>query len=169
MAEEMTEISESIEAPPKSRKMLFILIGLVVVLGAGGGAAFFFLRGSPSESSASTGVGQAADPGADGDSATMVTVPLKTFIVNLSGNGGSRYLKVSIEVELTGDSVKTEMAKKNSQVVDTILTLLTCKTYDDIKDIQGKALLKEEIVSRVNTVLTGGRAQRAYFTEFVVQ
>jgi len=167
----MAEENETAEDVKKKSPMMMIIIIVFGVLIVGGGAAYFFLlRPAPPATQAGTGLTEGeAIPGGQAEVEDRVTHALKTFIVNLAGSGGSRYLKVTIEIEAPNDTVKDELVAKNSQVTDTILTLLTCKSFDDIKDLQGKTLLKEEIVSRINTILKTGRIQRAYFTEFVVQ
>jgi flagellar FliL protein len=49
------------------------------------------------------------------------------------------------------------------------LDLLSSKSYKDIVDINGKQRLRDEILMRLNTFLTGGKIVKVYFTEFVVQ
>jgi len=169
MAEE-NGTTESVESVKKSPMMMIIIIVLGLLVVGGGAAYFFLLRPAPSATQAEVGLpGEEAIPGIESQVNEKVIHSLKTFIINLAGGGGSRYLKITIELEAPNEVVNKELGSRESQVADTILTLLTCKSFDDIKDIQGKTLLKEEIVSRVNTVLKTGRIRRAYFTEFVVQ
>jgi len=40
---------------------------------------------------------------------------------------------------------------------------------DDVRNIEGKNFLREEILLRINALLVSGRANRIFFTEFVVQ
>ena len=166
----MAEENGTTESPKKSPMMMIIIIVLGVLVVGGGAAYFFLLRPAPPQMPAGAGLpGEEAIPGVEAKVEEKVIHSLKTFIVNLAGGGGTRYLKITIELEAPNNVVEKELGTKESQVTDTILTLLTCKSYDDIKDIQGKTLLKEEIVSRVNTILRTGRIRRAYFTEFVIQ
>ena len=97
------------------------------------------------------------------------TVPLETFIVNLSGAAGERYLKVAMELELKESSLVVEVEKRTPQVRDTILLLLSSKTFDDIATFRGKTKLRNEITSRLNAVLPPASIKKVYFTEFVVQ
>jgi flagellar basal body-associated protein FliL len=47
--------------------------------------------------------------------------------------------------------------------------LLSSKQLSDITDFEGKALLKEDILERVNDLLETGDVKSVLFTEFVVQ
>ena len=52
---------------------------------------------------------------------------------------------------------------------DLILTLLTSKTFDEIRTPEGKQRLREEIIGRVNQTLDRDVAKAVYFTDFIVQ
>ena len=92
-----------------------------------------------------------------------------TFIVNLSDSGGTRYLKVTMQVELSSSKLEAEIEKRKPQLRDIILTVLSSKTYAEVSTAQGKLALKQEILRRVNLVLTSGTLENVYFTEFVSQ
>ncbi|MCL6582427.1 MAG: flagellar basal body-associated FliL family protein [bacterium] len=94
---------------------------------------------------------------------------LNTFIVNLMGDSGRRYLKVTIKLELSSELLKEEISKKMPEIQDNMLVLLSSKSYDDIADVSGKIRLRAEIMNRINAVLTSGQVRKVYFTEFVIQ
>jgi flagellar FliL protein len=94
---------------------------------------------------------------------------MDTFIVNLSGDSGARYLKASLEFEMSADNVSEELTSRIPQVRDLVLTLLSSKTFADISSTAGKFALREEMVSRLNEILSVGEVRQVYFTEFVVQ
>ena len=50
-----------------------------------------------------------------------------------------------------------------------VIVLLTSKRLADITNFEGKALLKEELVDRMNAVLQQSRVRSVLFTEFVIQ
>jgi flagellar basal body-associated protein FliL len=54
-------------------------------------------------------------------------------------------------------------------VRDAMIVLLSSKQLSDITDFEGKALLKEDILERLNDLLDTGSVQSVLFTEFVVQ
>lgn len=94
---------------------------------------------------------------------------LQNFVVNLSDTGGKRYLKTKIELEFTQQTLKEELTARLPQLRDLALFLLSSKTFDQVQDIDGKIDLKNELIFRINQVLTNGKIKNLYFTEFVIQ
>lgn len=96
-------------------------------------------------------------------------MPLDTFIVNLKEESGKRYLKVTLELELSDKKVEEETRKRMPLIRDNILVLLSSKSFEDVNTVKGKYRLKDEIVARLGSLLGNGKIKQAYFTEFVVQ
>ncbi len=95
--------------------------------------------------------------------------PLKTFIVNLADPGGKRYLRVTMELELSTDKAIDEINKRLPQIRDAILMILPTRTIEDVQSVQGKEAIRKEIMEKINELLTAGAVINIYFTEFVVQ
>jgi flagellar protein FliL len=145
------------EKKPKSLK-LFIIIGIGVLLlgAAGGGAWFFFFKGKPSPpptTAASNGHIYKMEP----------------FLVNLADPGQPRYLKVTLHLESNQEKPSSEYEKRQPQLRDAILTILSSRNYRDIMTSEGKSALREEIKGKVNQLLVNVKAQNIFFTEFVIQ
>ena len=94
---------------------------------------------------------------------------LDPFIVNLARSGGSRFLKVSVSLEMSSPEVRLELKKNIQKITDSVLLLLSVKVFEDVYSVQGKFTLKGEITSRVNQFLTKGQIKGTYFTEFIIQ
>jgi flagellar FliL protein len=94
---------------------------------------------------------------------------LETFIVNLLGGRGKNYLKVKIDLELDNPKVTEEINRRLPQFRDAILTMLSNKTHEDIKTLEGKYQLREEIISMLNQYLSSGKIKNVFFTDFIVQ
>ena len=158
---------EAAEAKPETAKgklpLKKIIIGVValVVLGGGGFFAWQTFMAPKGEEAA-----KAEEPLAE---EVILSHKLDPFIVNLVDPLGRRYLKVQIELELDSPPTIEEAKKHDSQIRDAIITLLTSKSYGDVDSPEGKMQLRQEIISRVNQFLRRGKAQNAYFTDFVVQ
>ncbi len=95
--------------------------------------------------------------------------PMDQFIVNLYNEGSSRYLKTTLNFELSSEELQAEMDKKKPLIRDIVIKLLSAKTYEEISTIKGKENLKDEIVAKVNQVLTDGKVNNVFFTDFVIQ
>jgi flagellar FliL protein len=55
------------------------------------------------------------------------------------------------------------------QVRDALIVLLSSRQLSDVTDFEGKALLKEDMLERVNDLLATGNVRSVLFTDFVVQ
>ncbi len=94
---------------------------------------------------------------------------LDPFIVNLAKSGGNRFLKMTVSLEMSSPKVRLGLKKNIQKITDSILLLLSTKTFKDVYSVQGKFTLKGEITTRVNQFLTEGQVKGAYFTEFIIQ
>ncbi len=145
---------------------LIILVVLVIVLGVGGYLGWdMFIKEGKNEAQISE-----TQPQKNKEEA-LITYPLDTFIVNLMDKSGSgkRYLKAGIILEIGNQEQGMMLKKYKPQLRDTILILLSSKSFKEISTMEGKLELKQELLLRVNQILSEAVVRRIYFTEFVVQ
>lgn len=122
--------------------------------------------GAPAASAGGHGA-PAAGAAAGGPSANIF--PLEPFIVNIYDGQELRYLKVKVELDMVGPTVKGELEARLAPIRDAILVLLSAKSLQDIQDVQGKNTLKDEILAAINKHIPPGKISKVYFTDFVVQ
>ena len=154
-----------------SNKILGLLIGVIMLLMMGMGGGLFLMWNKLSTISLQANANAGGQPG-KGVTVEQPLGPiyaLETFIVNLADQGGKRYLRVSIDLELGNPELEVELIKRLPQVRDSILMILPSKRFDDISSMDGKIALREEILETLNGFLTQGQITRIYFKEFVVQ
>ncbi len=101
--------------------------------------------------------------------ATGAMFPLDTFIVNLADEKAKRYLRVTMQIELKEGEPVDILDQRLVQVRDIILMILPTKRFREIRTVDGKTLLREEIMTRLNALLKKEVINNIYFTEFVVQ
>lgn len=174
MAEENKKAAKETEGetPPKKSKMklIIIIVAAVVVLGGGGAGAFLFLGG---DHAAAETKADAHGGGPDEVKAEPKEIgpihSLESFIVNLADDESSRYLKLTIHLELRNKLIADGIEKRSPQIRDSLLTLLTSKTYQQVADTKGKVKLRKEMIHRLNDILGEGAVTHVYFTEFIVQ
>lgn len=135
------------------------LVGGGLLLWKGGLPAVFMGKG-----------GQWAGAGLQGEKADIGPIyTMDNFLVNLVDPQGKRYLKLKAELELSSEETRGEVDRRLPQFKDTILTLLSSKTYADVGSLEGKLQLRAEIISMLNQYLISGSITNIYFTEFIVQ
>ena len=182
MAGKKPEDGEAVvEKKAKGNTVLIVIIALLVLLLVGGGAAaFLLLSGSHDEASADAGHAAApqeakAVPKKSGSkkSTDHLTVgpmyPMTPFVVNLLSESGNRFLKVSIDLELSDAKLQPEMDHKKSLIRDIIIRTFSSKTFEEVSTLKGKDKLKEEVLDKINENLSDGQVKNIYFTDFVVQ
>ncbi len=151
-----------------SKTVLIIIISVAVLFMGMVGAGFFILWNKISQ--VPVDPSKVAEMSVEEEENVIGPLyPLDTMIVNLSDDGGKRYLRVTMALELSDpDSVET-IESRLPQIRDAVLMILPTKTYDDVSTTDGKIALRNQIMEKINTLMTKGRVNNIYFTEFVVQ
>jgi flagellar FliL protein len=170
MAEEAEEEDGAEEEEKKGLpiKLILIVVGVLALAGGGYFAYTNFFQEEPVEELKN-------EEGPDGEKAEElppglgVMFTMDPFVVNLAGSEGKRFLKVTATLELSSPEVNPEFEENLQKITDSILVLLSSKSFEDVYSVQGKFKLKDEITTRVNRFLVVGHVKDAYFTEFIVQ
>jgi flagellar protein FliL len=156
-----------------SKKLLIIIIGVFFLMMALMGGGFLILWKQMSSTVAQvqqqSGEVQPEEPVEEKEVTIGPMYKFDTMIVNLADQDGKRYLRVTMQLELSGPEVVAEIEKRLPQLLDTILMVLPAKQYADISTTQGKMTLRDEIIAKINAILKTGSVATLYFTEFVVQ
>lgn len=159
------EAADQTEEGGGSKKLIIIVAVLVLLIGAGAGA-FFFMSGSEEEKL--TPEQEQAELERQAKQVGPM-IAIDSFIVNIMDNQESRFLKAAITLELNNEEAAMEVNMRMPQVKDAILLLIGNKTFDEIKDLQGKIQLRAELLNEINGILHKGNVKRIFFTNFVVQ
>jgi flagellar protein FliL len=190
--EPAVEIALDGEAPKKSKKKLIIIAGisvlLLAVLGAGGYFGYKWWMGKKAQAGGDNATEQVAGAGGHGekkaeaggsgdkkdekgapagDGTELVSIP--PFLVNLADPQGRRYLKLALDIEVKDKATADLLNKSMPKIKDSLLLLLSSKTYEDLASLENKILLKKEIVERLTLVLGEQKVSRVYITEIVIQ
>lgn len=152
-----------------SNKLIFLLVTVLLVLTIGLTAGFFMMW---NKLSALNTPGNMAAAAQDGQAQTATLGPLfslETFIVNLADTERSRYLRVTMDLELAESNDAVKLNERLSQVRDSILMILPSKQFVDIASMEGKIALRDEIIAKLNSLFPKNVVTNIFFTEFVVQ
>lgn len=186
--EEKKEESHTEAAPKKGKKKLLLILIPVVLLLVGGGAAFVLLGSGGDEH------GEEEEVEAPRHYATHKLDP---FIVNLADSAA--YVKVTMVVEYDveilaaaaeggaagggghggggaggGDAGPTApplFSAREPMLRDSVIRILSQKKQADVLSMQGKEILKEELLDALNEAsgLEEAPFISIYFLEFIVQ
>jgi flagellar FliL protein len=154
-----------------SNKILIVLIGVLVVLmlGMGGGLFLMWNKLSAITIQVNANTGEPSSQGTAAEAPLGPIYALDTFIVNLADQGGKRYLRVSMDLELGNPEMESQIEKRLPQIRNSILMILPSKRFDEISSVAGKTALRDEVLAALNEFLTSGKITNIFFKEFVVQ
>ncbi len=188
MAEETTDETTKEEAPKEKKSgslvLIIVIVVLILVILVGAVVAILFMGGddeeatatntpAPKEISVNENRPKRLTSGTNRTSGTFSEIgpmfPLDTFTVNLLSESGRRYLKVQMNLELSGEELGIELDTRKAVIRDIIIRLLSSKSLEEISTSKGKEKLKDQIVDQLNMRLSDGKINNVYFTEFVVQ
>ena len=152
-----------------SNKLIFLLVAVLLVLTVGLGAGLLMMWNKLSDLNTQNNLvvnpgtqqAQAAAPGP--------LFSLETFIVNLADQERSRYLRVTMDLELARSTDAGVIDDRLSQVRDSILMILPSRQFGEIASMEGKIALRDEIIARLNSLFNKKVVTNIFFTEFVVQ
>lgn len=152
-------------------KKVWILVGVLILVIAG--SLIFAVPYFNGERLSAPG-NENADSGEKGQNseepvAVKATLALDPFLVNLADKNESRFLKTSFELGLAEEPDGKNAEMTVAAMRDSIITLLSSKTAEQILTPQGKDKLREQIRTRINALSSGINVVEVYIVDFVVQ
>lgn len=152
-----------------SNKVMFLVITVMLVVTVGLAAGFFMMWNKLSQINT-----QATQPAnVDTNQSQMAQLgplfSLETFIVNLADEERSRYLRITMDLELAASTDTEKLNERLPQIRDRILMILPSKRFEDIASVDGKTALRDEIIGKLNSLFPKTVITDIFFTEFVVQ
>ena len=174
MADEPEEDAESVDAEAddevdvKKRKFagrtLVLFIALPLLLLGGGGTAMFVFDplGMFADGPAETAEAKPKMP--------AVFFEMPDMLVNLSSKDKrSQYLKLKVALEMTDKETKRAITPLLPRIMDIFQIYLRELRSEDLEGSAGVYRLKEELLRRINLVLTPKKIDRILFKEMIVQ
>ena len=169
MAKKDAEQTEQPEGKKSKLTLILAIVGGVILLG-GVGVGAYFLGANGQEQTPAGEVAESSAPAKKAQAGKVgPMVDISGFIINILDRDEIRYLKAAITLEADSEAGALELQERQAQVRDAILLLIGNKTFDELRDLQGKMQLRSELIAQINTLLQQGQVKNIYFTDFVVQ
>jgi flagellar FliL protein len=140
----------------------------IIMIGMAGGLFMIWSKMSAAQAHVDPADG-ANNSGQAGQPMVGTLFALETFIVNLADEGGKRYLRLTMNLELSEGTIEEELKQRLPQMRDTILMVLPSKRFEEIRTMDGKIGLRNEIIAKLNGLFGRQSISNIYFTEFVIQ
>lgn len=163
MSDEAEPVKPAEPPAPKPSKAMLAL--LVLNLAGTGFLAFKQVTAHPVAAVAPAAAHAATHPTSE---VTGPVVALDPFVVNLDEPGTSRYLKLTLQLELA-PKAEEALAKNKELVRDTILSHLSGLHLKDTLGAEAKEKLRQELVAKITKLVGPEKVRRIFFQDFMVQ
>ncbi|MBN1865672.1 flagellar basal body-associated FliL family protein [Candidatus Sumerlaeota bacterium] len=178
------------------KRILFILIGLVLVCGAGAGGFLASRMLTPQKEASATGDetvdrliedaekgGSHAKPedsakpegkekegrGEESKTEGSLSFALQPIGTNLNEDSVRRAVQVAFVLQASDEAALEEIKENEPRIRSAIIILLGSKTVAELRLVDGKELLAEEVKARANQIVGQGKIKEVLYEGFVLQ
>lgn len=137
---------DQVAAPPKSKKMLFIIIGVVLVAVAAG-AGWYFTKGHAPQGE------HVEEVKADAAHEPKYIALGENFTVNLLHEEGDQYLQAGITLKILDPLLEEKIKVRMPEIKSKLLFLLANKLPSELQTAAGKQKLINDIIAETDAVL----------------
>ena len=160
----MATNTETASSPGKSKKKIFIIMGVLALAltGLGGGYYYyFFMKGRSKLAPAQV----KAEP--------PIFFPLEPFTVNLQPGGRNRFLHVAVTLKVADAASQAQMTQYLPEVRSRVLSTLSNREADSLATSEDKTRLSGEIMQVLSQPFGPNTPQQkiasVMFTTFMLQ
>lgn len=162
-----------IDKPKGSKKLLFVILGIVSILLIGAAVIFFTPLGNGILGKNEAAEGEQASSSEKKKEIDITKVEFATLpeiLINLrSSDGRSSFLKATFIIECPNEEVSKKIDKIKPLLVDQIQVYLRELEVEDLRGSAGMQRIRQELVTRSNALLTPEKINNILFKEFLVQ
>ncbi|RXJ87686.1 flagellar basal body-associated protein FliL [Arcobacter sp. CECT 8985] len=175
----MAEEENSVPAKSGGKGLMIVLIILVVVLLLAVGAMGYFMltKGSLSENS---NVQENAKEQKDSNTQETYRAAINDLVLNITNSRGrEKLMKLSFTITSTEPTIAQIFENHKPEIVDIVISQISARSSEELLTVGGKALLKEELIDEINSVINEVNAsnedikkdsiKNLYFTTFVIK
>ncbi len=95
---------------------------------------------------------------------------LGDFTANMASHDRSgKFVRVEIKLQMSDEDMADELKEKNIVIRDAVIEEMSLKRFADVSTPKGKLDLKNNIKTRLNSIVGDGEIEDVYFTQFIIQ
>ncbi|MGA1932965.1 flagellar basal body-associated FliL family protein [Arcobacter sp. YIC-464] len=179
MAEETEDQSKSSGG---GKGLMIVLIALVVVLllAVVGGAYFLYSQGVLSPKDPQAQEETTAKKEEAGDSKETFKAEINDLVLNITNSKGrEKLMKLSFAIKSVEPSIAALVENYRAEIIDVVIRQISARSSEELLTVGGKALLKEELIEEINSVLNevtssnedikANHIKQILFTTFVIK
>lgn len=155
----------------KPLPVLVLVVGLLVML-LTPVASFFVVKLSLPAQAPAEAAPAKKETAKSKEEPALAIFNLNSMLINVADTKGTRILKIAPHLVLSETEMLPKLAPIKTMLIDTITTVASAKTLDELDGPAGRENLKKDILTRVNKLLESrmtGSVADVYFDEFLIQ
>lgn len=156
------------EKKEKSFNLIIVILLVIIIVGLLGLAAGFYFFNIKGNSTAAAATTAKTSTTSENKGVSTLTFAVDDFLVNLSDEGGKRYIKVKVFIGYDNAKLSKELEIKKPIIRDAANSVLRAKKTTDFTE-KGTEDVKKELLTRINPILSEGKANNIYFYEILIQ
>lgn len=103
-------------------------------------------------------------------SAERVVVNLEEIRINVaSPSNQSHFVSFGMAIECANDEMAGKVKGQLAQLTDKVIATFNRKQFDELNTIQGRLILKEQLIHEFNQMLDAPAVTDVFYTNFVLQ
>ncbi|MFY9073585.1 flagellar basal body protein FliL [Malaciobacter mytili] len=177
MAEEENKVSEK-SGGGKGLMVVLIALIVILILAVGGMAYFLFSNGTLNGQAGTATQEENAD--AKKDEGDNYKTSINDLVLNITNSKGrEKLMKLSFTLKSTEKNIEAIVEEHKAEIVDIVISQISARSSEELLTVGGKALLKEELIDEINSILNEMTAtnedikkdsiKQLYFTTFVIK
>ncbi|MCA9564100.1 MAG: flagellar basal body-associated FliL family protein [Myxococcales bacterium] len=162
---------EAPESAPAKGGSKLVPILLVLTLAVNGLLAFIYVTDDGPSSVAAAEEPEDEEETADDEMSEQPgpIITLDPFVVNLSEPQGTRYLRVTLGMEIRSEETRAEVEARIPVLRDRFISHLAAQQSEVIQSVTEKDRLRSELLAMARDVVSQRSIVGLYFTEFIIQ
>ena len=178
MAEE-TEAQANNSGGGKGLMIVLIALVVILLLAVVGGAYFLYSQGvlSPKEGETQEEMVKKEEAG---DSKETFKAEINDLVLNITNSKGrEKLMKLSFAIKSVEPSIAGLAEQYRAEIIDVVIRQISARSSEELLTVGGKALLKEELIEEINSVLNevtsnnedikANHIKQILFTTFVIK
>jgi flagellar FliL protein len=143
-----SEAAETVNATPKSKKLLLMVVVGMVVFALAGGAGWLFLakKNAPLDEDAE----EVMEPEPEAHRGPPTYLALENMVVNLADPGGEKVAQVGVTLELSDFKSQETVRAYLPAIRSGVLMLLSQRTAEELLQREGKEKLAADILAEAS-------------------
>lgn len=177
MAEE--ENKEEVKQSGGGKGLIIVLIALVVILllAVVGGGYFLYSQGVLNSNQ--TQQEQVVKEDGSNDSETF-KADINDLVLNITNSKGKeKLMKLSFSIKSSEPTIAALVEEYRAEIIDVVIAQISARSSEELLTVGGKNLLKDELISDINSVIDEvtssnddvkrNSVQKILFTSFVIK